>query len=272
MAALDRFLNDNATGDLLPWAMQMAAGERFALSCREVEAAALALGLLPARYQRNRRTISVEQQLVLFRSRVVVVGCGGLGGYVIEQLARLGVGTIVAIDPDIFEEHNLNRQLLADILALGRPKVEIASARIARVNPAVTLVPIQDAYAPEREAPLKGAQVVVDALDSIATRLSLSLSCTRLGIPLVHGAIAGWYGQVTTEFPGDHSLARIYANAGNKGAEQQLGNPSFTPAVVAGLQTTEVCKILLGAGTTLRGRMLAVNLLDMDFDQVPLEA
>lgn len=270
---LDRFLTGNAVGDLLPWSAQLAASGKFALSCAQVEAAALALGLLPARYQRNRRTISVEQQSVLFHSRVVVIGCGGLGGYVIEQLARLGVGTIAAMDPDSFEEHNLNRQLLSEIAALGRPKVELAAERVARINPAVTLVPLRAAYMPGEDAPLAGAQVVVDALDSIATRLALSQSCARLGIPLVHGAIAGWYGQVISEFPGDGAMDRLYPHSGNgKGAEQQLGNPSFTPAVIASLETAEVCKILLGTGRGLKGRMLAVNLLDMEFEEIPFEA
>jgi len=272
MAGLDQFLRDKAVGDLLPWVAQAAAAETFALSCHDVEAAALALGLLPARYQRNRTTISVEQQRVLFDACVAVIGCGGLGGYVIEQLARLGVGTIIVQDPDRFEEHNLNRQLLSEITALGRPKVELAAERVARINPAVTLVAIHAAYAPEQDAPLAGVQVVVDALDSIAIRLALGDSCERLGLPLVHGAIAGWYGQVITAFPGDRILHRMYPQTGNgKGAEQHLGNPSFTPAVVASLETAEVCKILLGVGQPLRSRMLSVNLLDMDFEQLCLE-
>src|SRR6266567_2964839 len=113
MEELHRFLREHAEGDLLPWLAQNAAAERFGFSLAHVEETALAAGFLPARYQRNRQAISVNQQLTLFRSRVAVIGCGGLGGYVIEELARLGVGTIIAIDPDVFEEHNLNRQILS---------------------------------------------------------------------------------------------------------------------------------------------------------------
>jgi molybdopterin/thiamine biosynthesis adenylyltransferase len=207
-------------------------------------------------------------QLTLFRSSVAVVGCGGLGGYVVEELARLGVGRIVVIDPDLFEEHNLNRQLFSSPSNLGRPKVEAAAARINEINPAVTLVPVQAAFSPENGAELLGGcRVAVDALDTIKVRLELAAACTALAIPLVHGAIAGWFGHVSTQFPGDETLQTIYsAWKSGKGIEETLGNPSFTPAVVAGLEVAEVCKLLLGQGTPLRGRQLIMDLLSMEID------
>ena len=270
MEELNRFLQEHAKDDLLSWADQNAAAKRFELPLARIEEAALSAGFLPARYQRNRQAISLNQQLTLFRSRVAVIGCGGLGGYVIEQLARLGVGTIIAIDPDVFEEHNLNRQLLSTTGTLGRAKVEAAAARVAEINPAVTLIPVRDFYSPENGTELlRGAQVVVDALDSIPTRLALAETCAELGVPLVHGAIGGWYGQVTTQFPGDDTIQKLYSRwVEGKGVEQQLGNPSFTPALVASIETAEVCKILLGEGETLRNRKLSINLLDMQFEEV----
>lgn len=273
MNDLHQFLRENSPGDLLPWPAQVSAVERFAVSHSDVERAALSLGLLPVRYQRNRNAISMQDQLTLCRSRVAVIGCGGLGGYVIEQLARLGVGTIVAFDPDVFEEHNLNRQLLSTPGWLGRSKVIAAAERVAEINPAVTLVPIHAGYSPENgKELLEGAQVVVDALDSIATRLALCETCASLGIPLVHGAIAGWYGQVTTQFPGDDTIARLYSRwVEGKGAEQHLGNPAFTPALVASIESAEVCKLLLGTGKALRSRKLSINLLDMSFEEIAFE-
>jgi molybdopterin/thiamine biosynthesis adenylyltransferase len=270
MEELPAFLREHAEGDLLPWSSQVAATERFGVSVARVEEVALEGGFLPARYQRNRQAISTTQQLSLFRSRVTVIGCGGLGGYVLEELARLGVGSITAIDPDVFEEHNLNRQLLSSPGTLGRAKVEAAAARVAEINPAVMLVPIRAAYAPENgKELLYGAQVIVDALDSIATRLSLAETCTELGIPMVHGAIGGWYGQVATQFPGDDTVQKLYRRwVSGKGVEQHLGNPSFTPAVVASIEAAEVCKILLGEGEPLRNRKLVINLLDMGFEEV----
>jgi molybdopterin/thiamine biosynthesis adenylyltransferase len=271
---LNTFLRSQASDDLLSWASHVAAVERFGLSHAEVEHSALALGLLPSRYQRNRNAISVEEQLTLFRSRVAVIGCGGLGGYVIEQLARLGVGAIVAIDPDHFEEHNLNRQLLATPGALGQPKVAAAAERVAEINPAVTLLAKHTAYEPKNgDTLLAGVNVVVDALDSIPTRLALAKTCANLGVPLIHGAIAGWYGQVTTQFPGDTMIESMYSRwTEGKGAESQLGNPAFTPAVIASIETAEVCKVLLRVGNTLRSRKLVVNLLDMSFDEIVFES
>ena len=273
MEELNTFLKEYVEGDLIPWTAQVAAAERFGLTLAQVEMAILSLELLPARYQRNRQAISVEQQLTLFQSRVAVIGCGGLGGYVIEELARLGVGTIVAIDPDVFEEHNLNRQLLSSPATLGRAKVEAAAARVAEINPAITLVPIKTAYAPENgNELLHGTQVIVDALDSVQTRLDLAKTCTELDIPMVHGAIGGWYGQVTTQFPGDDTVQKLYRRwVEGKGVEQKLGNPSFTPALVASIEVSEVCKILLGEGEPLHHRKLSVNLLEVVFASIDMK-
>ncbi len=270
MDELRTYLRARCCGDLLPWAVQAEAAAAFDVSLGRVEEAILELGLLPARYQRNRQTISTAQQLLLHRSRVAVVGCGGLGGYVIEELARLGVGEIVAIDPDVFEEHNLNRQLLSTPATLGLVKVEAARARVAAVNPAVTLTPIREAFGPENGAALLGgSRVVVDALDSIPVRLQLAQACEGLAIPLVHGAIAGWYGQVATILPGERVLDRMYGGGGaGKGVEQEMGNPSFTPAVVASLEVAEACKILLDLGRPLRRRKLAIDLLHMEIHEM----
>jgi molybdopterin-synthase adenylyltransferase len=273
MEHLRDYLRQHADGDLVPWSCQAAAAELFHLPLGRVEEAILEQGLLPARYQRNRQGITTVQQLELFRSRVAVIGCGGLGGYVIEELARLGVGEIIAVDPDVFVEHNLNRQLFASPSLLGCAKVDAAQRRVERINPAVTLIPLGRALTGTNGRDiLDSARVAVDALDSVTSRLDLANACEELAIPLVHGAIGGWYGQVSTQFPGDGTLQRLYAGRQQgTGAEQEFGNPSFTPAVVASLQVAEVCKIILGAGTLLRNRLLAVDLLRMEITELPLD-
>jgi molybdopterin-synthase adenylyltransferase len=271
MEPLNGYLREHAEGDLLSWSFQVEAADRFHRSVAQVEEAVLEMGLLPARYQRNRQCISTGQQLQLFRSRVAVIGCGGLGGYVIEELARLGVGEIIAIDPDVFVEHNLNRQLFASPGSLGCIKVEAAQKRVEEINPAVTLIPLGQALTKSNgRNMLESAHLAVDALDSVAARLDLAEVCEELAIPLVHGAIGGWYGQVTTQFPGERSLQVLFASREDgQGAEKQLGNPSFTPAVVASLQVAEVCKILLGVGSLLRNRKLTIDLLNMEIEEIP---
>lgn len=267
---VNAFLAEKADGQLLSWADQCEMMARFELACVDAEKQILQAGYLPARYQRNQQMITTGQQLQLLQSKVAVVGCGGLGGYILEQLARLGVGQIIAIDPDIIEEHNLNRQLLATITLLGRSKAEAARQRILEINPAVKVISISAAFTRENgQEQLGSVDLVLDAVDNVPTRLDLAGVCGQLNIPLVHGAIAGWYGQVATVNPGDDTLQKFYSNwrAGAE-SESELGNPSFTPAVIASLQVAEACKLLLGQGSPLHKRLLLINLLDMQFEEI----
>jgi len=236
------------------------------------ERAALEAGIVPERYRRNGATISVEQQLHLLDSTAAVIGCGGLGGYVVEELARLGVGRIVAVDPDVFDEHNLNRQLFADEPGLGKPKVESAAARIALVNPAVRIVPLRERFtADAARRRLSGAAVGVAARDAVPVRRELAAACSALGIPLVHGSIAGWYGQLAVQYPGEATIESLYAGfGGDRGVETRLGNPSVTPAVVASLQSALACKVILGIESGLRRRVLMIDLLAMSFDTISM--
>ena len=266
-------LQDRAENGLLPFSAQREAAERYSLSLAEIEDLSLAHGILPARYQRNLNMISVRQQLVLCRSKVAVIGCGGLGGYIIEELARLGVGTIVAVDPDVFAEHNLNRQLFCTPEQLGQTKVSVAARRVREVNPAVRFQAIAEAFdRGNGPAVLQGVDVVADALDSIPARLTLAGMCHQLAIPLVHGAIAGWYGHLAVQFPGDKTLAHIYSHEGApQGIETALGNPSFTPALVASLEVAEIVKIIVQTGEPLRNRYLVLDLYHMEINAVPLD-
>jgi molybdopterin/thiamine biosynthesis adenylyltransferase len=262
------YLRDGAQGDLLPWAVQLEATRRFDLSFARVEAEALRADLLPLRYTRNRSTISTAGQRRLFGSRVVVIGCGGLGGYLVEQLARLGVGALDLVDPDVFEEHNLNRQLLSSPGLLGHAKVDAGRRRVAEINPAVTVRAHQLAFTRENGPELlAGADAVADGLDNLPARRDLAVACRELRVPLVHGAIGGWCGQVATQLP-DVDIAPLLGVPGGdgKGVERTLGNPAFTPAVVASIQVAELAKVLLGQGRPLSGRALFLDLHEMVFE------
>ncbi len=229
------------------------------LGLREVEMEALKMEIVPERYQRNLGTIGIEGQIKLLDSRVAVVGAGGLGGMALELLARFGVGRITLVDSDFFQDSNLNRQILSHSKNLGKKKVEEASRRISLINPALELK-IFDLLVDEGNLPslLEDCQVAVDGLDNIQTRFILEKVCKKKGIPLVHGAIAGFMGQVTTIFPEDEGLRLIYGSEETKaiGIESQLGTPCLTPVAVASWQVSEVVKILLGWDPTLRNRLL----------------
>lgn len=273
MKLLHDFLRAHAVDGFITFSNQEAAAMKFGLSFAEVEEVILSIDLVPERYKKNQHTISRQQQMRLFKSCVVVVGCGGLGGYIIEELARIGIGKIICIDPDVFEEHNLNRQLHATLTTLGGAKVAAVAQRVGEITPAVTIIPLQKAFCQENGKDLLNqAHVVIDALDSIPIRLVLADVCELMNIPLIHGSIAGWYGQVTTQFPGDRTLQKIYSGCTlEKGVEEELGNPSFSPALVASIEVAESIKVLLGEGTTLRGRLLSINLFDMEIVDIRIK-
>lgn len=199
----------------------------------------------------------------LQHKKVCIIGSGGLGGYILEMLTRVGVGTITIIDGDVFDETNLNRQILATSESINRRKVEVAIERMKLVNPDVK-VKGEGIFvrADNVNTLIEGHDIVVDGLDSIDFRFVLEKACETLKIPLVHGAIAGWYGQVTTIMPGDRTLETIYKAKVNKGVEKDIGNPSFTPACIASFQVSEVLKVLLGLGETLSKKLLMIDLLD----------
>jgi molybdopterin/thiamine biosynthesis adenylyltransferase len=264
------FLQKNSEDGLLSFPDQQEAAGRFSLHIAEVEEIALYHDLLPARYQRNRAMLSIQQQLSLLRSKVAVFGCGGLGGYIIEELARLGVGRITVVDPDVFEEHNLNRQLLCTQELLGSKKVDAAAQRVAAVNPAVRIQAFDTAFCQDNSTEiLKDADVAADGLDSISVRLELAEACKNQNIPLVHGAIAGWSGHVAVQYPGENILQYLYrGNKTGHGVERRLGNPSFTPAAIASLEVAEIVKILLKTEPLLPRRYLAMDLYHMEFTEV----
>jgi len=229
---------------------------------------------MQARYARNLETLSEEEVAFLGGKTVAVVGLGGLGGYLVEYLARLGIGAIIAADGDRFEESNLNRQLLSDLLSVGEGKAEAARRRMALVNPQLRFSAVNSRIDSGNGVELlRGADLVMDAVDTIPARLALQEIAGDLGVPLVHGAVAGWYGQVATVFPGDRTLDEVYRNPsarGGRGIEERLGNLSFGPAIVAGLQAAEAVKILLARGATLRNRLLVIDLLEDELEVIEL--
>jgi molybdopterin-synthase adenylyltransferase len=226
---------------------------------------------LTNRYSKNQNMLSEAENQRLRSFRVAVVGCGGLGGYIIEMLARLGIGHITAIDGDVFDESNLNRQLFSLPANVGQSKALEAKSRIQKVNPEVTVNAIAGYLTAENALKLlSGHDVICDALDSMSARRVVQDAAEKTETPLIHGAIAGWYAQVCTIFPGDRTLDRIYPEEFNKGEEAELGNPSFTPALAASVQVAEVLKVLLNKGETLRNRLLVINTLLHEYSPVEI--
>ena len=224
---------------------------------------------LQRRYERNSMTITPEENKLLRAKKVCVAGCGGLGGGVIEGLVRIGVGTVRAIDGDVFDETNLNRQVLSNEGNLGRSKAEEAVLQMKLINSEVRIDPVY-AFIDESNAAelIRGFDAVVDALDNISSRKILERACESESIPLVHGAIAGWNGQVSVVMPGDRTLAAVYEGEEEKGEEVLTGNPYFTPAVVSAIEVAETVKLLLAREGSLISRMLTIDLLHHEYETI----
>lgn len=239
-----------------------ALAQEVGCSTRQAELAALEARILPERYRRNLGTIGWDGQQRLLCATVAVVGAGGLGGWIIEGLARMGVGHLIIIDGDTFQENNLNRQLGCTELTLGRAKAECLAERVGEVNSAVAAVAhVAWLRADNAAELLSGAAVVVDALDTLPARMILSQAARELGAPLVHGAIGGYTGQLTTILPGGVGLEALYGSGPlpERGVEAQLGNPAATPMMIAAWQIHEVIKLLTGQGMALTGRLLVMD-------------
>lgn len=239
------------------------AAKEFNLSKREIEIAALEKGIIPLRYQRNIGTIGTKGQIKLLKSTVAVIGAGGLGGGIIELLARQGVGHIIIADNDRFTESTLNRQLMSTEKDIGKHKAQIAADRVRAINSASIVTSYTDTITKGNIGEvLKGADVVVDGLDFLPPRFMVERAARELGIPFVYGAIAGFVGQAMTIFPEDAGLSLIYGKKEEypqRGDEVIAGNPSATPTMITSWQVQEVVKILTGIGKPLRNRLLYLD-------------
>ena len=237
------------------------------VSLKAVEYFALEKGYLPRRYHCNIGTLGVCGQRKLLEKKVIISGLGGLGGYVLEQLGRVGVGRIVGVDPDVFEETNLNRQLLAEEGNLGNKKIDEAEKRLGKINRAVEFVGSATPIDKLPQEVFGGANVVFDCLDNVADRMRLAKRCSTEDVPLVHGAVAGWYGQVAVVCPGSGLLEKIYQHHA-RSIEQDLGTPPFTATVAAGLMVAAGVQILIGDSFAKEMKMLFFDLSENEWETI----
>jgi len=238
----------------------------FPATRREVEIAALEAEVVPRRYLRNMGSLGIQGQIRLLQATALLIGAGGLGGTVAQLLARMGVGKMIIADGDSFSEDNLNRQALSEEENIGVRKVRVARQSLARINRAAE-VEIFDGFVGEKELGglLAAVQVAIDALDNMPTRFRMEKACKEARVPLVHGAVAGFSGQITVIFPEDPGFRSIYGDpltAPEKGIETELGNLAGIVSAVAALEVQEAVKILTGIGRPLRNRLLFLDSLN----------
>lgn len=219
------------------------------------------------RYTRNMPALTEAECDLLRQKRVLVVGCGGLGGHMIDQLARIGIGSLRVADGDVFEESNLNRQLLSAVPLLGISKAKAAAAHIARVNPGIPVEAVEE-YLTQSNADtlVEGCDVVLDALDNIPSRRLLASACDKAGIPYVYGAIQGWVAQAAVSMPGHNLITKLFPEDVELRDKSVL---SFTPALCASMQTALCIKLLVGRSVE-SGTIYYFDLLNQEFETIPM--
>lgn len=219
------------------------------------------------RFVRNIPALTEAECALLRSKRVLVVGCGGLGGHIIDLLTRVGVGSLRVVDGDVFEPTNLNRQLLSDTAVLGRSKAEVAAEHIRRVSPDTQAEAVNCFMTEENARELiRDCHIVMDALDSIGARRILAQACAGSGIPYVYGAIQGWVAQAAVSMPGDGLIGKLFPKEVEIRDKSVL---SFTPALCASVQTALAVKLLVGRPVRT-GVVYHLDLLDQEFEAIPM--
>jgi molybdopterin/thiamine biosynthesis adenylyltransferase/rhodanese-related sulfurtransferase len=220
--------------------------------------------------------VGEEGQVKLLDSRVLLIGAGGLGSPASLYLAAAGVGTLGIVDADVVDETNLQRQIVHSTARLGEPKVRSAAETIEALNPDVQVVQFEERLTSENADRIIGAgwDVIVDGADNFPTRYLVNDASVWHDVPVVHGSIYRFEGQVTVFKPNDGpcyrclfpqppppELAPSCAEGGVLGV---------LPGVIGSLQANETLKLALGIGNPLIGRLLLFDALSATFDEVAL--
>ena len=230
------------------------------------------------RYQRHLLLpeVAEEGQLKLLDASVLLLGAGGLGSPAALYLAAAGVGTIGIIDMDVVDESNLQRQILHNYERIGDRKVDSAKKTLTSLNPDVNVVTYDVRLGADNiMGILEGYDVIVDGADNFPRRYLLNDASVKLGIPVVHGSIFRFEGQVTVFDPkGGVTYRDMLPEA--PPAEfapscAEAGVLGVLPGIVGSIQALEAIKLILGIGEGLSGRLVAFDALDMTFREYRLQ-
>jgi molybdopterin/thiamine biosynthesis adenylyltransferase/rhodanese-related sulfurtransferase len=230
------------------------------------------------RYQRHLLLPEIGEagQLKLLGSRVLLLGAGGLGSPAAMYLAAAGVGTLGIVDMDVVDDSNLQRQILHNVDRVGERKVDSAKKTLTLLNPEVDVVTYDTRLGADNVLQILGDgwDVVIDGADNFPSRYLLNDASVKLGIPVVHGSIFRFEGQVTVFDPKNGPTYRDMLPepppAEFAPSCSEAGVLGVLPGIVGCIQAIEAVKILLGLGDTLSGRLLAFDALEMSFREYKL--
>ena len=225
--------------------------------------------------QRYSRQLAVpgwgpDGQRRLSESHVFIAGAGGLGSAASIYIAAAGVGKLTICDTDRVELSNLNRQVLYTQADIGHEKAPTAAARLRALNPGVEIVPTTREITPASACELaRGADVILDCLDNLETRLALNGCSIATGIPMVYAAVSELTGHISFLHPPATPCLECFAPHTPPPVEPAI--PGFTAGLVGALEAMEAVKFLTGIGDTLAGRLLIIEGAEPRFDVVTLE-
>ena len=220
--------------------------------------------------------IGIEGQHKLLNAHALVIGVGGLGSPAAQFLATSGVATLTLCDDDTVDLTNLQRQILHRTSAIGLPKVDSARSTLAEINPDIHVNTLNQRITPAHLHDLVSqADVVLDCSDNFATRYAINQACVTLKKPLVSGAATRFDGQVSVfdlRRPDSPCYHCLYPEQLDTEETRCAVMGIFAPLVgiIGSIQAAEALKILLNAGTTLCGRLLVMNALDMELRTLTL--
>lgn len=219
--------------------------------------------------------IGAAGQTKLQRSRVLVVGAGGLGSPILLYLAAAGVGTLGIADDDEITLSNLNRQILYITPDLGRSKALTAVRRVRALNPEIKAIPYEARVLKDNGPALIGEyDLVVEASDNLETKALMNELCVQAGLPLVWGAVVRFEGQIGTYIPGHACRGCIFPQVpapGTYPTPAELGVLGATAGVIGSLEAIEAVKVLLGLDTPLVDKILLWEGLWGTFDVIGVE-
>ena len=237
--------------------------------------------LKPEQRSRYERHISLPEigekgQQKLLESRVVIIGAGGLGSPAALYLAAAGVGTIGVVDMDTVEESNLQRQILHSTETIGKNKVDSAEKTLSALNPDVNVITYNTLLNKDNAIEvIENYDVVVDGTDNLQTRYLINDASVKTGIPVVHGSIFQYEGQITVFDPKNGPTYRdVFPEPPENGTApncSEAGVLGVLPGIVGSIQALETIKLILEIGEGLSGRLIVFDALEMSFHEYKID-
>ena len=215
-------------------------------------------------------------QRALKRSRVLLVGAGGLGSPVALYLAAAGVGTLGLVDFDTVDLSNLQRQILHGSASIGSSKIDSARDRLVDINPNVSIEPYRTRLTSQNALEIaRGYDLIVDGTDNFATRYLVNDTSVLLGIPNVYGSVYRFEGQASVfGAPGGPCYRCLFRDPPPPDLVPSCaegGVLGVVPGLVGTIQATEAIKVLLGLGDTLVGKLLTIDVMKMTFRTLAIQ-